>query len=136
MVRADCPVPGDPVKEDDIIAQIETDKVTIDVKYTGKQSGVIGKLLVSPSEVVKVGQQVATVELGAAGAAAAAAPAPAAAAPPKPAAEAPKPAAPKVRGAPAPTRVPDHHGARPSRTALLGLCQASSVLDAWPQHPI
>jgi 2-oxoglutarate dehydrogenase E2 component (dihydrolipoamide succinyltransferase) len=26
---------GDAVKEDDVIAQIETDKVTIDVKYTG-----------------------------------------------------------------------------------------------------
>jgi 2-oxoglutarate dehydrogenase E2 component (dihydrolipoamide succinyltransferase) len=26
---------GDTVKEDDVIAQIETDKVTIDIKYTG-----------------------------------------------------------------------------------------------------
>ena len=25
------------MREDDIIAQIETDKVTIDIKYTGKQ---------------------------------------------------------------------------------------------------
>ncbi|GLC34383.1 hypothetical protein PLESTB_000734700 [Pleodorina starrii] len=84
---------GDPVKEDDIIAQIETDKVTIDVKYTGKAAGVISKVLINPSDLVKVGQQVAVVETGAvpaAAPAAAAAPPP----PPKPAAEAPKPAAP------------------------------------------
>lgn len=84
------------MKEDDVIAQIETDKVTIDVKYSGKQPGVIAKLLVSAQEVVKVGQPVAVVETG--GAAAAAAPAAAPAAPaPKPAAEAPKPPPPKVR---------------------------------------
>ncbi|EFJ47284.1 2-oxoglutarate dehydrogenase, E2 component [Volvox carteri f. nagariensis] len=82
--------PGDAVKEDDIIAQIETDKVTIDVKYTGKAPGVVSQVLINPSDLVKVGQQVAVVETGAAPAAApaaAAAPPP----PPKPAAEAPKP---------------------------------------------
>ncbi|GIL53365.1 hypothetical protein Vafri_8984 [Volvox africanus] len=96
--------PGDPVKEDDIIAQIETDKVTIDVKYTGKASGVISQVLINPSDLVKVGQQVAVVETGAVPAAPAAAPPP----PPTPkSVEAPKPAAaaPPPQPAPAPTAV-------------------------------
>ncbi|WIA23396.1 hypothetical protein OEZ85_000154 [Tetradesmus obliquus] len=99
--------PGDTVQEDDVIAQIETDKVTIDVKFTGK-SGRISTLLVAEGDTVVVGQAVASVEEGAFGSsssssapAAAAeeeAPAAAAAAPPKPAAAAaaaapPKPAA-------------------------------------------
>ncbi|KAG2492018.1 hypothetical protein HYH03_009747 [Edaphochlamys debaryana] len=85
--------PGDAIKEDDIIAQIETDKVTIDVKYTGKGSGVVQQVLVKPSDLVKVGQQVAVVDVGAtpAAAPAAAAAPPPPPPPPKPAAEAPKP---------------------------------------------
>lgn len=42
------------VKEDDVIAQLETDKVTIDVKYTGKQPGVITSLQIKPQDVVQV----------------------------------------------------------------------------------
>lgn len=38
--------PGDEVQEDDIIAQIETDKVTIDVKYQQPGSGVVKELLI------------------------------------------------------------------------------------------
>ncbi len=45
---------GDVVKEDDVIAQLETDKVTIDVKYTGKQPGIINSLQVKPQDVVQV----------------------------------------------------------------------------------
>lgn len=105
---------GDTVKEDDVIAQIETDKVTIDVKFTGK-SGKISQVLVAEGDTVVVGQPVASVEEGDFGSsssssaaaapeaeapAAAAEPAPAAAAAPKPAAAAappppPKPAAPQ-----------------------------------------
>ncbi|KAG2434653.1 hypothetical protein HXX76_007547 [Chlamydomonas incerta] len=92
--------PGDPVKEDDIIAQIETDKVTIDVKYTGKASGVISKVLINAADLVKVGQQVAIVETG--GAAAAAAPAAAAPPPPAPKPVAVEPAKPAAPKAPAP----------------------------------
>ncbi|GFR44163.1 hypothetical protein Agub_g5333 [Astrephomene gubernaculifera] len=119
---------GDAVKEDDVIAQIETDKVTIDVKYTGKGSGVISQILINTSDLVKVGQQVAVVEVGAAPAAPAAAaaapppppPQPAAEAP-KPAAAAPKPAAPKA-AAPAPSTsepAPPAPSARPERRVKM-----------------
>jgi 2-oxoglutarate dehydrogenase E2 component (dihydrolipoamide succinyltransferase) len=90
---------GDTVKEDDVIAQIETDKVTIDVKFAGK-SGKISQVLVAEGDTVVVGQAVASVEEGDFGsssssssAAAAEAEAPAAAAEPAPAAAAPKPGA-------------------------------------------
>lgn len=80
---------GDVVQEDDVIAQIETDKVTIDVKFTGK-SGKITTLAVAEGDTVVVGQKVAEFEEGdfgsAPAAAKAAAPEPeaAAAAPPPP----------------------------------------------------
>lgn len=95
---------GDAIKEDDIIAQIETDKVTIDVKYTASAPGTITQLMVKEGDTVVVGQDIAKVEEGVAEAkpaapAAAAAPQPAAAAaPPPPPPPAPKPAAaPEVR---------------------------------------
>ncbi len=74
----------------------------------------VSSLLVKGSDVVKVGQQVAVVEVGAAPAAA---PAAAEAAPPPPppkAAEAPKPAAPEPpKPAPKPApKVREHHGWR------------------------
>ena len=47
---------GDAVMENDIIAQIETDKVTIDVKYTSKAPGVLSALLVASGDVVQVGR--------------------------------------------------------------------------------
>lgn len=34
-------VAGDVVREDDVIAQIETDKVTFDIKYPSKTPGVV-----------------------------------------------------------------------------------------------
>lgn len=78
------------MQEDDVIAQIETDKVTIDVKFTGK-SGKITTLSVAEGDTVVVGQKVAEFEEGDFGgggssstAAAASAPEPAAAAAPPP----------------------------------------------------
>jgi len=53
---------GDRVNLDDTIAQIETDKVTIDVKTP--TSGTVSKLLIKPSDVVKPGQVVAVVGAG------------------------------------------------------------------------
>ena len=47
--------PGDAIKEDDVIAQIETDKVTIDVKYTSKEPGVMTSVMVKAGDVVQVG---------------------------------------------------------------------------------
>lgn len=78
------------VGEDDVIAQIETDKVTIDVKFTGK-SGRITAVAVAEGDTVIVGQKVMEFEEGdfgtsscAAAPAAAEEPAAAAAAPPSP----------------------------------------------------
>ena len=55
---------GDLVNEDDILLQIETDKVTIDVRYTETQSGTIKEFLVSEDDTVTVGQQVCIVDKG------------------------------------------------------------------------
>ena len=55
--------PGDAVGEDEVVIQVETDKVTIDIRSPG--AGVVQEVLVSESDVVTVGQPVAKVELGA-----------------------------------------------------------------------
>lgn len=85
---------GDAVKEDDVIAQLETDKVTVDIKYPAKEPGVLTQLFIKEQDTVKVGQKVAFVAQGEvpAAAPAAAAPAPSATASSTPAA-ATKPAA-------------------------------------------
>lgn len=44
--------------------QIETDKVTIDVRYTESQSGTIKEFLVSEDDTVAVGQEVCIVDKG------------------------------------------------------------------------
>ena len=56
---------GDVVKEDDVLLQIETDKVTIDVRYTESQPGTIREYLVSEEDTVTVGQEVCVVDKGA-----------------------------------------------------------------------
>ena len=66
MTRDDCA--GDKVKEDDILLQIETDKVTIDVRYTEAEAGVVKEYLVAEEDTVTVGQNVCVVDKGAAGA--------------------------------------------------------------------
>jgi len=53
---------GDIVKDGDIIAQIETDKVTIDVRYTEAKPGKIKEILINKDDTVAVGQDVAVVE--------------------------------------------------------------------------
>lgn len=62
--------PGDVVKEDDVLAQIETDKVTMDVKYTASTPGKVTDVLVKEGDTVVVGQPVARVEQSADAAAA------------------------------------------------------------------
>ena len=52
---------GDIVSEDALIAQIETDKVTIDVRYTGKEPGKVTGVLVKAGDTVEVGTPVATI---------------------------------------------------------------------------
>jgi 2-oxoglutarate dehydrogenase E2 component (dihydrolipoamide succinyltransferase) len=128
--------PGDAVVEDDVLAQLETDKVTMDVKYQGSAPGVVSKIMAAEGDSVAVGQAFAEIDTDAAAAAAtapapaepAAAPAaekkgkkeaaptaaPAAAAPPPP----PKPAAKPAAPAPAPP-APAAAGERPERRVKM-----------------
>ncbi len=94
---------GDTIVEDEVIAQIETDKVTIDVKYTGKEPGTITQLAIAAGDVVQTGKVVCSVEVGKVTPTSAdmMPAAPAAPKPAAPAAAAPKPSAPappKVSG--------------------------------------
>jgi 2-oxoglutarate dehydrogenase E2 component (dihydrolipoamide succinyltransferase) len=85
------------VVEDDVIAQLETDKVTMDIKYQQKTPGVVKSIEAAEGDTVTVGQAFAFVEEGAEAAAGEGKPAEAAAeAAPKGEAEAPKAAAPKA----------------------------------------
>ncbi len=90
--------PGDAVKEDEPVVELETDKVSVEV--AAPQAGVLGPQAVKEGDEVEVGALLATVEPGKAGAAPAA---PKAVAPEKkveaPAAPAAKPAAPAVDSA-------------------------------------
>ena len=81
---------GDSVAVDDLLCEIETDKVSIPIR--SPVSGKISKILVTDGTTVKVGQHLVDLEAGAAGAKAAPSPAPSA----TPAATTPSPAAPKV----------------------------------------
>jgi len=102
---------GDSVAVDEIIAQIETDKVTIDVR--SDCAGKIAQILAKEGDTVTPGTKVAVVAIGEAGAASAAPSPPkeAAAAPPPPAKEQaaaapPPPSAPKAAPAAAPPPPP------------------------------
>lgn len=96
--------PGDEVKVDDIILQIETDKITVDVR--APHAGVLKERLAEEGQVVEVGQLIARLTVGASGAKPAAKEEPKKEAPKPVQAEtpAPKPAptpAPAVKPAPA-----------------------------------
>lgn len=54
--------PGDAVAEDDVIAQLDTDKVTIDIKYQEKTPGIIKSISIGEGDTVAVGQAFAEVE--------------------------------------------------------------------------
>jgi 2-oxoglutarate dehydrogenase E2 component (dihydrolipoamide succinyltransferase) len=110
--------PGDAVVEDDVLAQLETDKVTMDVKYQGSAPGVVSKIMAAEGDSVAVGQAFAEIDTDAAAAAAAAPPAAAPAAAPaaekkgkKEAAAAPAPA---PAAAPAPPPKPAAKTAAPA----------------------
>ncbi|WP_417469532.1 2-oxoglutarate dehydrogenase complex dihydrolipoyllysine-residue succinyltransferase [Maricaulis sp.] len=71
---------GDAVKKDDVLVELETDKVAIEVR--AESDGTIGDILVEEGETVEIGARLATMNAGgetAAAAPAAEAPAPAAA---------------------------------------------------------
>lgn len=59
---------GDVVEEDEVIAQLETDKVTIDVKWQGSGAVVVKKYHVGEGDTVNVGDKFADVEEAEAGA--------------------------------------------------------------------
>ncbi|XP_051166699.1 dihydrolipoyllysine-residue succinyltransferase component of 2-oxoglutarate dehydrogenase complex, mitochondrial [Leptopilina boulardi] len=80
--------PGDQVKEDDVLCEIETDKTSVPVNAPG--NGVLKEIFAKDGETVKPGQKLCSLDIGATGGAA---PAAEKAAPPPPVAEAPKPAA-------------------------------------------
>lgn len=54
--------PGEVVREDDVIAQIETDKVTFDIKYPHKTPGVVKAINFGEGDSVEVGQAFCTVD--------------------------------------------------------------------------
>lgn len=101
---------GDNVKKDQVIASIETDKVTVDVKAT--QDGQVLEILKPADETVEVGQALCVLgPPGAAPAASASAPAAPAAAAPAPAAAS---AAPSAAAAPATAPAAPSAGAPPA----------------------
>eukprot|EP00798_Chlamydomonas_sp_ICE-L_P019885 gene19885-26589_t len=105
---------GDVVVEDETIATIETDKVSIDVKYSGKESATITHILIASGDVVETGKVVCTVEVG--GHVAESKPKAAAATKPaaeKPAAAAPPPPPPAPKAAPAPAQASPSPSAPP-----------------------
>lgn len=53
---------GTIVQTDDIVAQIETDKVTIDMRYTGSKPGALKSLQISEGQEVEVNQVVGVVD--------------------------------------------------------------------------
>ncbi len=98
--------PGDKVVEFEPMLEVDTDKVSAEVP--SPVSGILREILANEGQTVQAGAEIAVVEVGADGEAAAkpetSAPAPAAA-PPKPPAPAPAPAAP-TGTAPKPTPAP------------------------------
>eukprot|EP00331_Platyophrya_macrostoma_P007564 CAMPEP_0176424986 /NCGR_PEP_ID=MMETSP0127-20121128/11147_1 /TAXON_ID=938130 /ORGANISM="Platyophrya macrostoma, Strain WH" /LENGTH=386 /DNA_ID=CAMNT_0017806115 /DNA_START=45 /DNA_END=1205 /DNA_ORIENTATION=+ len=107
---------GDAVAEDEIVCQVESDKLTVDVR--SPVNGVVTAIVSEEGQVVEIGAALATIKEGAA--AAAAAPAAAAAATPAaaPAAAAAKPAAAAAPAAAAPAK--PAAAAAPAATVVTG----------------
>ena len=109
--------PGDPVKLDEPIASLETDKVAVEVP--SPIAGVMGQQLVAEGDTVNVGAVIAVIEEGGAPAAAApAAAAPVAAATPAPAAVAATSETPAL--SPAVRRAVLEHGIDPGKVVGTG----------------
>jgi pyruvate dehydrogenase E2 component (dihydrolipoamide acetyltransferase) len=96
--------PGDTVTKGDIVAEVETDKGTIEVEVF--QSGTVASLLVEAGTRVPVGTPIAIIlQPGEAAPPAAAPPPPSPQAPSEPAPESPPPAKPQPGGSPQPTGI-------------------------------
>jgi len=104
--------PGDAVKADEPLLELETDKVTLEVNAPA--AGVLAEIVAKDGESVGVGALLGTIAAGGAGAVAVAAPAAAA-----PAAPAPAPAAAAANG-PAVARMAAETGVNPAGVAGSG----------------
>ncbi|MES1973135.1 MAG: 2-oxoglutarate dehydrogenase complex dihydrolipoyllysine-residue succinyltransferase [Pseudomonadota bacterium] len=105
--------PGDPVKADEPIASLETDKVSVEVP--SPVDGVMGEQAVKVGDTVQVGAMIATINAGSAAAPAAAPPAAAAPAPvAAPATDSPAALSPSVR------RAVLEHGVDPAKVQGTG----------------
>jgi pyruvate dehydrogenase E2 component (dihydrolipoamide acetyltransferase) len=112
---------GDSVKSGDLLAEIETDKATME--FEAVDEGVVAKILVAEgADNVKVGTVIALIEGEGA---------PAAKAPEETPAPAPKPeaAAPAPTPAPAPVAVPTHEGDRIKASPLARRIAAQKGVD-------
>ena len=105
---------GQTIREDDVVAQIETDKVTIDVKYTSPEPAVVKAIHIAEGDSVTVGQLVCDVDTD--GADPGSGGAPAKAPTPSPAAAPTSVAAPKPAAAPTPAAVPKSAAASATTT--------------------
>jgi pyruvate dehydrogenase E1 component beta subunit len=120
---------GDTVKSGDILAEIETDKATME--FEAVDEGTVGKLMVAEgTEGVKVGTVIATMAGEDGDAAPAPASIPAAAAPKAAAAEAPKAAAAAAPAAAARAADPDV----PAGTAMVATTVREALRDAMAEE--
>ena len=109
--------PGEAVKADEPLVELETDKVTLEVN--APSAGVLGEIVAKEGETVGVNALLGSIADGAG--AAASAPKPAAAPAPAPAAEAPKAAATKAADSgPAVSRLAAESGVSPANVAASG----------------
>jgi 2-oxoglutarate dehydrogenase E2 component (dihydrolipoamide succinyltransferase) len=112
---------GDPVKKDEALVELETDKVTVEVFASA--AGTLGEIIAPAGTTVNVGTVIGNIAAGGAAAAPAAKPAAAAAAPAK---AAPAKAAPAPAGngddrlSPAVKKLVDESGVSPSAVAGTG----------------
>ena len=129
---------GDFIKQDELLATIETDK--IDIEVNAPVSGTITKLNFNPEDTVTVGDELAQIEEGAAPAGGAEKPAAApAAAPAAPAAEAaapPPPPPPAAAAAPTPAPAPaaPPKPAAPAKPAAAAAAPSSSGIPSFTPY--
>ena len=113
---------GDSVKLDEAVAELETDKVTLEVN--AQAAGVLKEIIAKEGSTVQVGALLGRIEEGAAGTASApapkAAPAPAAPAPAPAPATAPKAAAPASASGPAARKIADETGVNLANVQATG----------------
>ena len=129
---------GDFIKQDELLATIETDK--IDIEVNAPVSGTITKLNFNPEDTVTVGDELAQIEEGAAPAGGAekpaAAPAPAPAAPAAEAAAPPPPPPPAAAAAPTPAPAPaaPPKPAAPAKPAAAAAAPSSSGIPSFTPY--